>query len=176
MTAAADINELKNLVKLLQKENSALQKELDSLKESTIITSMNDMRDAYSDMVKKNQELECKLLQYESNPLNDTVSTLKRKLCIYAKIFKILQKRSQRSLVAFELTEKSLRYLLDDDGYIKISDATFDGILMVQDVANSDLECFLEHELFKYKDCLDGNCEHCYRCDLDGLDDNLFTF
>ena len=85
--AAVDLNELKNIIKHLQKENSSLQHELDSLQENTVISSMNDMRHAYSAVVKKNLELELKCAEFEANPSRNVIESLERKVAIYGKMF-----------------------------------------------------------------------------------------
>jgi len=169
--AAVDLNELKNIIKHLQKENSALQHELDSLQENTVISSMNDMRHAYSAVVKKNLELELKCAEFEANPSRNVIESLEKKVAIYGKMFRILQKRAQKSLVASELIEKALKYSADDEGDIDMSAATLEGVVSVQHAANADLERFFEYELPRYKECLHGMCERCYRCDVDMEDE-----
>jgi len=159
----------------LQARNKELEKEIDSLKENTIVESMNDMKNSYKELIKENVELHEKLLQLEGSNLQKDVEALTKKANIYAKVIKKLKKKGQKVLNTNEVVERAIRNLADSDGEIEIHEIMLDGIFAVLQAANDTLESYIGHEIVHDLDCARGKCKGCYRCccssDVDLLDE-----
>lgn len=159
-----DVDELQKMIIALRKENAALRTDLENLKESTIVQSMNDMRDEYLEIVRKNVVLEQKVKTFETNPVKEQVVALKRKLALYTKMFNVLRIKTLQTITSSDLVEKALRFSVDEEEMINLSGLMLEGLFLVQRVANSEVECFLEHDLPRYRACLENDGCTCIIC------------
>lgn len=158
----------------LQTRNKELESQIESLKENTIVQSMNDMKESYKLLIKENVELREKLSKLEESNLQKELDEVKKRANIYSKIIRKLESKSRKVLTVAESIEKAIREGGNGDGDIEMPEMMLDGIFLVMQSANEMLENYIGHEIIHDLDCSKGKCGGCYQCHNSRDEDLLF--
>lgn len=150
-----------SIQELLEK-NKQLEKEINSVRESTIVESMNDMKTAYRKLIRENEELKRRNDEIAGGSMEAEVNSLREKTRLYLNIITEMERRSQKIVFANELVEKAIMNLADMDGEIVTNDIYLDGIFQVNHAANEIIHNYSK-KLPKLLKCVDI-CTGCFRC------------
>lgn len=146
---------------LLQK-NEQLEAELHNMKENVLVESLNDMKDSYAQLQKQVQLMEKELERYRNGDYKNAL----RKSNIQQRIIERFTAVLKKLTVSATLLEDAMDQRIDeDDGSITLSSEFYDGLNTPTRIARFQAECFLEHEVEHWQECIEKKCGgRCSRC------------
>ena len=144
----------------LQKEVFDLRQELATLKESTIVESMNDMKDSYRELVQENTKLKETIKKCDEKEMK----SLQRKCKVYATMIYKMETMLRKTMHTNEMVKQAVVNLADDEGEVLTTEYFLDGVFSVVDAANGLIHDYIDHEIDHDRQCAQGVCSSCYRC------------